>query len=250
MDHLIRSACGWLMLLIVLVSCEPEATPFPVEIPATATPTEEPSPLPPVRYAVPAALSEIAASFLADTNAQITTFDDTIPDRQSLGTDFDIILATGLHQDAAQAPFTHSTHLLINQALPPLDDPAVRTIIVQAISQPSDAEIINTLRTDLANAGWPDGFELRLIYAPATSTIALRDALKPFHIDLQTIPLAEATEWDIERHHLAITTNREQANASDVTEKIPLDQMSLSYWTAPDIAVTFSSEGWPIASHR
>jgi hypothetical protein len=83
--------CG--LLLVCLSACEPEATPFPVDIPTPATATPTPGVPAPVRYALaPNTLDSVADRSLLEGSAQVTQLSEAV-NLDDLGTQFDVIAA-------------------------------------------------------------------------------------------------------------------------------------------------------------
>lgn len=255
-----------LLVAKLLSACEPKATPFPVDIPPTPTLTPIPGVPSPIRYALAANtagyvpdLDLIAASGSVD---QLTE----APSSADIGERFDLIAAYGKWTGAAESPIVPRVALVVNPSLPPFDNPAVAAIMQRAINpmailaaieiRGAEAAPIETsspidLRTELANAGWPDGFDVALAYSPTPGIGAINSQLAAIGVIGQPIPLTNSS-W--ERTHIAMITWTspeeraawvERAGESNV---IDLFTLPISYWAAPDLLITFTPGGWPLAT--
>ncbi len=223
-------------LLLLVCACEPDATPLPVnlDLEATVTPaaqsTEAPAEL---RYAVTAdTLPYIppADQQLIAAHAQIVAL-DAPPDPADLGAQYEIVVTLGDLPDSTPAPSPLTVSLVINPALPPLDDPTLAELVRHAAAASADAP---ALRRDLANAGYPDGFDLTLVsrYAPGAEALAQRlDAL-----NLQT----RITTNPDEPAHLTLTTEPTDG-------AIPLLTIPIRYRAVEGLTITFTPAGYPIA---
>lgn len=254
---------GRLLLVLIwllLAACEPEATPYPVDLP---TPSPPPATTAPIRYALASdTAGTVADMTLLEQAAQVTVLDEAV-NPADLGERFDLIAAYGTYPDATPSPVSVNYTLLVNNGLPPLDeiadhllqsiDPAViaTTLAIPGI-QPFPAE--NTvspaaLRAELANAGWPDGIDLLLIHDPGIGS----DALTAYfaHIGIRLNPAPWQDTFD--RVDLALvtwTTTDERQKwldwAGPQSQAIDLFTLPISYWAIPDLTITYSPQGWPV----
>jgi hypothetical protein len=113
------------------------------------------------------------------------------------------------------------------------------------------------LRQDIANTGWPDGFELTIatVYAPGAVQVA--DQLHRVGIATQILALEEAridTLLATGQIHLVLFTwatpeNRERwiARVSEVNI-LDLYTVPINYLASPTLTITFTSNGWPLPS--
>ena len=124
---------------------------------------------------------------------------------------------------------------MINSALPPLDDPALVEIVGHAANASADAP---TLRRDLANAGYPDGFDLTLASRYAPGADALEQQLNA--LNLQT----RITTNPDEAAHLILTTAPTESEAQNA---ISLLTIPIHYRTIEGLSITFTPSGYPIA---
>ncbi len=197
--------------------------------------------------------------------ADITQLTETV-NLADLGTRFDIIITLGAYADAVPSPTLLNVALLINENLPPLTNPDLIDIFMRSIdptqivqqldipeirlTSPASTQPIN-LQAELANAGWPDGFELRLAHDSALGHDALQAYFQPFNINLIAVPLSTdfgqtnltLITWSTmrERNQWATMVNHE-------TYMVDLFGLPISYWAVPELEVTFTPQGWPIAS--
>jgi hypothetical protein len=116
---------------------------------------------------------------------------------------------------------------------------------------------LSVLRQELANTGWPDGFELTIgnIYAPGALLVA--GQLNRVGITSQVLPLEEAridAFLETAQLHLVLvswpTPKIRDQWAARVGEENVLDLYSIpiSYLAAPDLTITFTPNGWPLPS--
>jgi len=254
--------------MAVLAACAPKPTPFPVDIPPTPTATPIPgAPPTPIRYA----LAANTAGFVADwdliaSSGSIEQLTEA-PNPADIGTRFEVIAAYGKWAGAAESPILPRVGLVINSTFAPLDDPTVANIVRRALDPA--AILINleipgaeaaaaetaasiTLRTELANVGWPDGFDTILAYEPIPGIAEISSQLAAIGIITKPIALSNST-W--ERTHLAIITWTAPEKRAEWVERaggesnvIDLYTLPVSYWAAPDLAITFTPGGWPLAT--
>ena len=242
------------LLLLLLAACEPEATPLPVSLP---TSTSSPAPPPPIRYGL-VNPDLLAAIIPANNPPQIETITDPSA-TDLLGAQFDIIIAPGSWQEATPTPIEIQVGLVINSELYPLDDPALRLIISDLVRHDSitaDLDIpgirvtpiatsdLRTLRTRLANAGWPDGFDLIVVLADLPGRTPLVDRFTSAGLQIQQ---ARDFAWD--STHLALIRWIGDSPPADWTRAdiVTLYSLPVSYQAIPELDITFSPTGWPLA---
>ncbi len=260
-------AAGRLLVVIcvvVLAACEPEATPFPVDIPTPSAAPRTPDASAPVRYALAANTAGILDLIdLPQTGIQVVQPEANAgPD--DLVTRFDVIVTYGTYPDATPAPAVVHTGLLVNTTLPPLDNPMLADIVMQAVDPAqiaADIDIpglqvsettappLTTLRAALANAGWPDGLNLRLAHNNQISVGAIQARFEGLNILLSMRPLEDAAVLA----HLNLVTwltpeerDAWEAQLAGQGQLIPLFSLPVSYWAVPGVPIRYSPQGWPL----
>jgi hypothetical protein len=256
-----------LLVTTVLTACQPKPTPFPVDIPPTPTLTPVPGAPNPIRYALAANTAGLVADMnliAASGSIEQLTAD---PNPADIGARFDVIAAYGKWPDAAESPVLPRVALVIHSTLAPFDDPAVVDVVRRALNPSTivssleipgaEAAPIATaapieLRTALANAGWPDGFDVIITYTPIAGLTQITEQFAAIGINSQFVPLANS-KW--ERVHLAIitwATPEERAEwatrAGADSNVIDLFSLPISYWAAREFSITFTPGGWPLAT--
>lgn len=279
--------CVPLMLLLVLLlaACEPAPTPFAV-VPPTATITQEiavvtstPAPestaevttLPAsnFRYGIaPNMQGSIAELDLLEATGDIIHAPDLESD--TLGRDYDILMAYGALEGWQQSPIIPTVTLVINVNAPPLNDNAAAALVgrslnpAQIVDQvgitgftaaPFDALPPLQFRTDMANAGYPDGLALVLghTFIPGALTIAQNWA--QVNIDTRVQAFLEvdiAARFESGDMHLGLiaVTSTEQRRewTARLGERnvIDLYTMPISYQSTPGLNISFTPGGLPI----
>ncbi len=241
-------------LLLLICACEPEATPLPNNLPtlppATTDARNAPTPAP-VRYAIAPNLSPF---LLPDDSAQISANTSLIaltepPNPSEFGVSYDFIVGLSDLPDGTAAPSPLQINLIINTTLPPLDNPALAEIVRRALApaklvsalaipgaQPVTATPVDPLilRTELANAGYPDGFDLTISDQIAPGAAAIVQVLATVGIETRVVTdPGEAV-------HLTLTT----VQAADA---IPLFSVPISYRAVDGLSISFTASGFPIA---
>jgi hypothetical protein len=253
----------WLILAI-LSACQPEATPFPVDIPTPATGTPTPGALAIIRYALaPNTLDSIADRELLEESAQVTQLSEAV-NLDSLGTQYDLIAAYGTYPDATPSPSVVTLSLAINTALSPLDNPALNDFLQRSIdpaalvidisgvqSIPREPVSLTTLRSELANAGWPDGLDLSLAYENVIAVNALQTYWQALNIHINSFPLQDLSGPT----HLTVfawTTPEQRTNwaAQYGDTVVDLLTVPISYWAVPGLPISYTPQGWPIVTRQ
>jgi hypothetical protein len=253
----------WL-LLACLVSCQPEATPFPVDIPTPATVTPTPGAPAVIRYALaPNTLDSIADRELLDESAQVTQLSEAV-NLDALGTQFDLIAAYGSYADATLVPSVVTLSLAINTSLSPLDNPALADFLQRSIDPaalvidipgfqivPRVPVALTTLRAELANAGWPDGLDLSLAYENVIVVNALQTYWQALNIHVNSFPLQDLSGPT----HLTVfawTTPEQRTNWAAQTGGTIIDLLTvpISYWAVPGLQISYTPQGWPIVTRQ
>lgn len=228
---------------MALVACEPEATPLPVNLPTRAVVTDTPAAPQTPRYAIaPDALPYLTAEDrrLISASAEIVPYEET--------GDYALVVSLTPLPDGTQAPDPLHLSLIVNTALPPLDAPQIEQIVrmavdpqqlAQALGIPPDlagaAPTLTTqaLRSDLANAGYPDGFDLTLAAEIPSIAGNLAAQLAAVGIQARIVPAGEPA-------HLTLTTGALSPQA------IPLLYLPVYFRAQEGLTVTFAPSGFPI----
>jgi hypothetical protein len=230
----------------MLVGCTPAPTPLPVQPIVTRTPITAPQATAATettsfRYGIlPNAADYAPTEAIVALGAVVETVET------AANTDgYNLLAGFGVYEGwetITQPPIT----LLIDTTRPPLDDPAVASVILRAV-QPAaivdqlgipGVDVLYTSPTannpsELANAGYPAGITLygQLIDAPGIALVM--DQLEAAGI--QIIPV------DAAGSPAHITLGQTDTPSSQALYSLPL-----SYTTATDIPLTFSDDGWPL----
>jgi len=267
----------FLALLIIALSsaCGAEPTPYPVYLPTTPTDAPIPTDAPPVRYALAAntlgTIAEsdyntIVASGAVEQLTETVNLDD-------LGARYDIVATYGDWAGWTRSPVTPQVMLVINptgESLTPqlantirqaIDASAIVTtlnipgIIVTGANAASPPSVI---RTNLANLGRPDGLQLTLGYAYTPGVSPMVTQLAAVNVETQTLALSNEairvafTEGRIQLALVTWTTPEQQQQwlgLFGAENTLDLYSLPISYCALPDLTITFTSGGWPIAGY-
>ena len=252
-----RRLLGLIAGLLLACACQPPATPLPVNLPTLPPPSSTPglytSTPTPLRYAVaPDALPFFSQQDQTQISASAAIIPlDAPPVPSDLGVRYDLVVAVGDLAGGTLAPSPLQIGLVINSALPPLDDPTLVEIIRRTIDPQKIAAALNlpgvqaateqpedstALRNQLANAGYPDGFDVTLAVQIAPGAEVLTQMLKAIGIDARlTTNLSEPA-------HLTLTS--EQTGNANV---IPLFSLPINYSAVAGLKISFTPDGFPIA---
>jgi hypothetical protein len=261
-----------IILMILLAGCGPQATPFPADIPVAATSTSEAGAQAPIRYAL-AANTEGFVSDLALIQAatRVEQLSEPInPD--DLGSRYDIVAAYGDLPDGTRSPISPHAALVMQTDSLPLGNTVLldvfrRSIQLQGIvttlnipgitPDPVESGQSGSLRTELANAGWPDGFALNLAYAYVPGVQQLAEQFEAAGIRVRVTALDRSDVM------MALEQNRMQAaliswSSTDDralwTERfgddhvIDLYTIPISYRATAGLNISFTPDGWPLVS--
>lgn len=261
------------MGLFVISACQPEATPVANLAPPTPTQDITETLAPPIHYVLGTHIQnmdsirdEIAQSALLIPASGLTV--DSL-----LGTDYDIIADYGVIDGWQQSPVIPTISLIINPNLEPLNDDVIANVIrsgvdgVRIVNQTNISGTLplaistirlSSLKTEFANMGFPDGFELQMSIAEIPNSDAIVNELRALNIDLQI------KQDTLENTVVQLTNNRLHLAIikwHDVSEKalwttavgemnvIDLYQLPISYLASPELTITFAADGFPIASY-
>jgi len=270
----IRRIVGLIMLMGVLAACEAPATPLPAVLPPTSTPIPIPTLPPPVRYAFTANTSGYVTSI--DEIAKTGLIDHLGDNTTDMGVlaGYDIIVTLGRVDGWAQSPASPHAALVMNTTLAPLDSPLAADAVRRSLDPQAVAEKFGivgletapltpldsvTIRTQLANGGFPDGLDLILrdqtlpgvpqfIDQWATNGVRVQEA-SAAHDDLVSL-------YEQQRAHLFLiawyTAEERQEWAARVGAEnvIDLYTLPISYHAASDLEIRFTKDGFPIGTRR
>lgn len=266
------------LLLALLAACAPEPTPFPVDVPTAATPaytTSAPNAAPtaanPEASSLRYALASNTAGFVADLPlleqaAQVITLGTPV-NPADLGSRYDVIAAYGDLPGGQRSPIEHQVALVFNPALPPTHDSAVVAALKRAISpsdianaldipgavpQATDVVAARTVREELANAGWPDGFDLELAAANAPGAAPIMAVMRAVNVAVRAGDLsAVSSAFESGAAHLALIVwaspdDRAAWETRVGTANIlPLYTLPISYLAVPGLNISYTPAGWP-----
>ncbi len=241
-------------LILLACACAPEPTPLPVILPtlppATAAPAADATDAP-LRYALaPDALPYLSAADRAAISAHAGIIAlDSPPDPADLGSAYDLIVSLAALPDASLSPTELQISLLIDTSLVPLDDPQLADLLRLAIDPQAVARALGisseqagasptlttaALRADLANAGYPDGFDVALAAdgLPGAGTIA--QMLAAVGIDARAVTAQPA--------HLTLTS----AAPPDASAALPIYRLPIHFLAVDGLSITFTPSGFPI----
>jgi len=257
---MVRRLPAFLLALIVglllICACQPTPTPLPANLPTLPPPSATPGLYTPtpmlMRYAIaPNALPYFSQQdrTLISASAQIIQL-DAPPAVSDLGARYDLVVAVGDLTGGTPTPSPLQIDLVINTSVSPLNDPNLAQIVRSAVDPQKIAASLNlpglqaaaeqptdptTLRNQLANAGYPDGFDLTLLAQPDQGAEALAQSLDALGIDTRLTMNAD------QNAQLSLTSQTESANS------VPLYTLPISYAAVAGLKITFTPDGFPIA---
>jgi hypothetical protein len=267
-----RPVVWFCCFLALLAACKPEATPFPVDLP-TRTPAG--TSLPPASTS--AAPGAIRYAIIGDEHTPGTDLDALRASAQvefispplnpvDLGTRFDIIAGYGDLPGGTRSPVLTHVALLI-RAVPPLDNPQIADILRRAIdtavvtgaisiagatAEPGQTAATSTLRAELANAGWPDGFDLALADTGVPGAAVLTGQLSGIGINLHLRPMsatdALASGAGTPLALVGWHTAEERAVWTKEGTLLDIYQLPVSYLAVDSLKITFTPNGWPLTA--
>lgn len=228
---------------MALVACEPEATPLPVNLPTRAVTTNTPAAPQTPRYAV----AQDVLPYLTDEDRRLISASAEIVPYEETG-DYALVISLTPLPDGAQAPDPLHLSLIVNTALPPLGAPQIEQIIRMAVDPQQMAQALGipheqagaaptltqqAIRSDLANAGYPDGFDLTLAAEIPLIAGNLAAQLAAVGIQARIIPAGEPA-------HLTLTSGTLSPQA------IPLLNLPIYFRAQEGLTVTFAPSGFPL----
>jgi hypothetical protein len=261
---------AWSLILVgCLVACSPQATPFPVNSVATPTATVSagvtaPAPL---RYAIAANARDLVADLaLIQQAAQIEQLTESF-DPNDLGKRYDLVVGYGDLLGGARSPVLLHVFLGFDASQMPTDAVPVlrRALDTQAlveslnlagvIAVPLERVPRPRLQTELANAGWPDGFDLSPAVASAPGSAQIQQQLQAIGIEVifRQLPANFSPDENSKAALIlgAWKSPEERAGwAQRWGEQNILDlyTVPISYVAMPGLKITFTPAGWPLPS--
>jgi len=249
-----------ILLGLFIAGCEAQATPIAALITPTDTPPPTTVPLPELRYAVASNLVPYAGNL--EQTVAFEVYDSNLP-----LSEYDVVVAYGVYDGWQQAPQSHRVSLVLNPNLPPFDDATIRGMIPQIIDIQAVLDTIaipgvqqtavltvqssTVLRTELANAGYPDGFPVTLATEVVPAVDILIGQLSQLALDVRLIEISDTVLSDNQAHMLLFMWSQESERATwsaQVGDENVIDlwTMPISYVTAEGIQVEFNENGLPI----
>jgi hypothetical protein len=263
------SAVSAVVFCLCIVGCTPDATPFPVDIP-TISSTPLPGSQSTLRYAL-AANTENLVSDLAvmQAAAQVEQLTEPI-NTDDLGSRYDLVVAYGDLAEGIHSPIVHHIALILNPSIAPLDNAILINILRRSLNPQNivtalemagaEANVFEsaspmTLRTELANAGWPDGLSLILAYAYTPGIANVSEQLQQVGIKAQLLALTEneiGVAFEEGRIQAALMVWKTPEERQDWVSRfgsdnvIDLYSVPISYLAISGLKVEFTASGWPI----
>ena len=253
------------LIAFMLAACEPEATPLPVDIVPTTPAIPTQATAQPVRYAIDASLFSVMLPEQVESIAASGEIESVTPPflDDDLGNRYDVLIALGSLPDATDSPTLLTISLGLNTALAPLDDAAIAEVVRRAIrtdgiaaalgiagveALPHVSETAQTLRTSLANAGLPDGFDLSMASLYATGADVIAEQLAVIGIETRVTPMNTDEANDLGAYHLILFGSYAQPLVTNVdgVEIIDLLRVPISVRTVPDLTIEFTDDGLPL----
>lgn len=251
---------------VLLAACEPEATPFPVDIPTT--PTADANPPTPDRLPR-IALAANTTGFVPqrdtlDVNAEIIEL-DAGTDLNALEGVYDLVTAYGAIPGWTRIEPDETISLVIGDGA----DGAARDLIQRALNPTaavaslniSGAELLRdtvpdtaTIRTELANLGRPDGLVFLMGHAFIPGADEIAAGLTAANIETLALESGADDLWNALESGavgLALIRWREEDARTRWAERfgaenvIDLYRLPLSYLAAPGVQISLTAAGWP-----
>ncbi|MEQ8672673.1 MAG: hypothetical protein RLP44_26090 [Aggregatilineales bacterium] len=251
-----------LLSLLLLSACEQEATPFPIELPATETPALAENSLPPLRYGVSVNATNIIPAL--GSNSELVIISEAI-DPNQLGSSFDLLLTFGQVDG-----WTQGTPITVSLILLPLQPPELNIIVSDSISAQeiidslavfggtslyNPARVKTELRDELANMGRPDGFSLSIGYINVPGAEFISSQFSAVNIDTRAEPLSlqdirNGLQNNMLQIGVVVWSSEDERNSwmTEFPDATLLDLYSLpiSYLVVPEYTVEFGTLNFPI----
>jgi hypothetical protein len=263
------------VMILALSSCGPEPTPFPVDLPVTPTNPPPPTEAPPLRYALAANTQGFVAEIdQIEAAAQVIQLTDPA-NLADLGESYDIVAAYGALDGWQRTDVMLHGMLVIDPAGATLNQNAADLLarsvnaqmVLDALEIPGalidpDVPVPHAsaeLRTIFANMGRPDGLQLVLGYAYTPGVFQVAEQLAAANVETRLAVMTNAeirTAFETGNIQLALvtwTTPDEQAAWQALFGEqyaINLYSLPVSYRAIPELVITLSPDGWPMAARE
>ncbi|NDJ59740.1 MAG: hypothetical protein GYB67_01370 [Chloroflexi bacterium] len=265
------------VLICGLAACEPEVTPLPVNITPVVSATPDPATAAPsaIRYV----FARNTAGHVADLDliaegAVVNLLPSSLPAADQidadLGMQYDVLVAFGDLPGGQRSPVDYRIVLVIDPMQSPLNDPGVADVIRASLDarfvadaipgaevEPHTPADLTDSRVRLANAGWPDGFDVAVGAAAAPGALELAAQLEVLSIGgrVESLRPDEALTalqtGQIQMAIVALTSPEARAawvEAVGADALTDLYSLPISYRAMPELQITFTPMGWPLAS--
>jgi hypothetical protein len=222
------------LLALLAAACEPAKAPLAGGVvPATATPTSAPAAA--LRYALGQSLTAISV----DTGAigQIALIDQlTTEDAEG----YDIVVSLRQQEGWQTTDEPYVLALVLNTAMPPLNDAAVREAVVAGLDpavigsttggtvRVTAAQAASAVRQSLAAAGRPDGYALVMAHAFELGAAGVVESLSARNLEVQTIRARADQLQELiapPRAHLLLVGGRENGTLAAWRERVGADNV-------------------------
>jgi hypothetical protein len=249
-----------LLVCLMLVACEAQATP----ISGVQTPTATTEPMITLPLQIRYGLYANVLGFVQDLDIlQASALVEAISAENAIP-DYDVVVAYGIYDGWQQSPVKQHVSLIINPNLVPLDDENISNIVRQLAYSlelpdifyipkplPPAIQSVTEAKTALANVGYPDGFVLTMAVniVPALEAIAAQFTER--NIDLHIIE-SESDVLAKNRAHLILALWTEDAQRTAWIEQVgeqnvvDLFTLPISYLASDELHITFTEYGWPV----
>jgi hypothetical protein len=181
-----------------------------------------------------------------------------------LGSRYDVLVALGDLPNGTRAPTPLTISLALNTVLPPLDDDALAEIVRRAINPqalvgvlgiagaeplPYTSETSQALRTSLANAGLPDGFDLSLASLDVPGADAIGEQLAMIGVEVRISQIAPEEVGDLSAFHVILFSINFRVLVTELAavDTIDLFTMPISYRAVSELTIEFTNNGLPLA---
>lgn len=260
-----------LLSLILLTGCEAQATPLAaVNAPTVVAPEfVDVTQPPPLRYGI----ADHTLPYISNLEQiRENGLVESMPPNPDL-TVYDMAIAYGIYDGWQQAPKNHHIILILNPNLAPIDNLEIQTLLRQALNPqeianstgmtgliitPNETLPTSQIRSTLANLGYPDGFRLTVALNTIPAGNIVLQQLNSANIEVTPLDIESPEEAQIilennSAHALLLRLTGDDARSTWVEQVgeshlIDLFTLPISYVATETITVSFSADGWPIAS--
>ena len=265
---MIKYAIVAFTLIFLLVACESEATPFPVDIPPTETPIPIPTDIPQLRYALASnMLGFIPELYLIRSTALVEQLTESInPD--DLGQRYDIIVSFG----ELAGWTTIETPIQVSVVFSEMLNASFRDVIQQvinpqsivadlgmpgAIANYSESASYEQVRSELANSGFPDGFSIIIAYAytPGIASVVAQLGVVNVDVQIQLFANSDILEsFGNQETQVALITwitaedRQVWVDRFGANNVIDLYSLPISYRAVDGLQISINENGLPLAS--